>query len=124
MQHATLDTVLGDFDNAEFMFHGVTSTFFKYVYAIALHDVGRRPEAIHILADSVKRGGGRDVLLAQFNEQSGDSAGASEAYRALAAINPDDPAVKGRRPSGIATQVQSHRSPCRCASTRRCSHTS
>jgi predicted CXXCH cytochrome family protein len=68
---------------------------YAYVYAVALHGAGRRPEAIRVLTESAKRGGGRDVLLALaiFKRQGGDEAGAGEALRALAAINPDDPAL-------------------------------
>lgn len=68
---------------------------YAYVYAVALHDMGRRTEAIRVLADSARRGGGRDVLLAlaQFSAQDGDRAGAEAAYRALEAINPGDPAL-------------------------------
>lgn len=66
-----------------------------YVYAVALADAGRRPEAIRVLAESAKRRGDRDVLLAlaSFREQSGDQAGARQALQALADINPRDPAL-------------------------------
>ncbi|MCU0939728.1 MAG: tetratricopeptide repeat protein, partial [Burkholderiaceae bacterium] len=47
---------------------------FAYVYALALDDAGRRPEALRILADSARRGTSRDVLLAlaSLRAQSGD----------------------------------------------------
>jgi predicted CXXCH cytochrome family protein len=68
---------------------------YAYVYAVALHGAGRGPEAIRVLAESAKRGAGRDVLLAlaMFRSEGGDQAGANEALRALAAINPEDPAL-------------------------------
>jgi tetratricopeptide (TPR) repeat protein len=68
---------------------------YAYVYAVALHGAGRRPEALRVLAESAKAGGSRDVLLAlaMFRSEGGDEAGAGEALRALASINPDDPAL-------------------------------
>jgi predicted Zn-dependent protease len=68
---------------------------FAYVYALALDDAGRRPEALRILADSARRGTSRDVLLAlaSLRAQSGDPAGAQAALQVLAAINADDPAL-------------------------------
>jgi tetratricopeptide (TPR) repeat protein/formate-dependent nitrite reductase cytochrome c552 subunit len=68
---------------------------YAYLHALALHDAGRRPEAIRVLAESAKRGGDRDVLLAlaMYRSEGGDEAGAGEALKALAAVNPDDPAL-------------------------------
>jgi predicted Zn-dependent protease len=68
---------------------------YAYLYALALHDADRRPEAIRVLAESAKRGGDRDVLLAlaMYYSESGDEAGAVESLKALAAVNPDDPAL-------------------------------
>ena len=66
-----------------------------YVYAIALQDAGRGPEALRLLQATAQRRGDRDVLLAlaSFANQAGDRAGAEKYMRALAAINPDDPAL-------------------------------
>ncbi len=68
-----------------------------YVYAVALADAGRRPEAVRALETAAKRRGDRDVLLAlaAFKRDAGDRAGAELHLRALAAINPDDPALDG-----------------------------
>jgi tetratricopeptide (TPR) repeat protein len=66
-----------------------------YLYALALDDAGRRPEALRVLSASAQRGASRDVLLAlaSLRAQSGDTAGAAAALQALAAINPDDPTL-------------------------------
>jgi len=66
-----------------------------YVYAIALDDAGRRGEALKVLEAAAKRRGDRDVLLAlaAFKRDAGDHAGAERHLRALAAINPGDPAL-------------------------------
>jgi Flp pilus assembly protein TadD len=66
-----------------------------YVHAVALHDAGRRDEAIRVLEAAAERRGDRDVLLAlaAFRREVGDSAGAERSLRELAAINPDDPAL-------------------------------
>ena len=63
----------------------------------ALADAGRRPEAVRALETAAKRRGDRDVLLAlaAFKRDAGDRAGAELHLRALAAINPDDPALDG-----------------------------
>jgi predicted CXXCH cytochrome family protein len=68
-----------------------------YIYAIALDDAGRRPEAIRQLEAAAQRRGDRDVLLAlvAFKGEAGDRAGAEASLRALSAINPDDPALAG-----------------------------
>jgi predicted CXXCH cytochrome family protein len=73
---------------------------YAFLYAVALHDAGRRQDAIRILSDSAKREGDRDVLLAlaTYRGESGDGPGADQALRALAAINPDDPALAQFRP--------------------------
>ncbi|HET9023206.1 MAG TPA: multiheme c-type cytochrome [Burkholderiaceae bacterium] len=72
---------------------------YAYLCALALHDAGRRPEAIRLLADTAKRSGDRDVLLAlaMYRSEGGDETGAREALRALAAVNPDDPALAQMR---------------------------
>jgi tetratricopeptide (TPR) repeat protein len=72
---------------------------YAYLHALALHDAGRRAEAIRLLADAAKRSGDRDVLLAlaTYRSESGDEAGASEALKRLAVVNPDDPAVAQMR---------------------------
>jgi tetratricopeptide (TPR) repeat protein len=65
------------------------------IYAVALHDAGRRPEAIGQLEAAAKRRGDRDVLLAlaAFKRDDRDREGAEKYLRALVAINPDDPAL-------------------------------
>ncbi len=73
-----------------------------YVYAVSLHDAGRGPEAIQVLEDAVRRTADRDLLLtlAFFLSEAGDRAGAEKHLRALALVNPDDPALAatGLRP--------------------------
>jgi tetratricopeptide (TPR) repeat protein len=68
---------------------------YAYIYAVALHDAGRRPEAIRQLEAAAQRRGDRDVLLAlaAFKRDDGDRAGAETHLRALTAMNPDDPAL-------------------------------
>jgi predicted CXXCH cytochrome family protein len=68
-----------------------------YIYAVALHDAGRRAEAVRLLESAAQRAGDRDVLLtlASFRQAAGDLAGTEKALRKLAAINPDDPALAG-----------------------------
>ena len=68
---------------------------YAYLYAVALHDAGRRQDAIRLLSESAKREGNREVLLAlaTYRGESGDTEGANQALRALASINPDDPAL-------------------------------
>ena len=72
---------------------------YAYLHALALHDAGRRAEAIRLLADAAKRSGDRDVLLAlaMYRSEGGDEAGAREALQTLAAVNPDDPALAQMR---------------------------
>jgi len=71
------------------------NTRHAYIYAVALHDAGRRDEAIRLLEAAAERRGDRDVLLAlaAFQREAGDSAGAERSLHKLAAINPDDPVV-------------------------------
>jgi Flp pilus assembly protein TadD len=71
------------------------NTRHAYVYAVALHDAGRRGEAIRLLEAAAEHRGDRDVLLAlaAFQREAGDSAGAERSLHELAAINPDDPAL-------------------------------
>jgi predicted CXXCH cytochrome family protein len=68
-----------------------------YIYAVALHDAGRRAEAIRLLESAAQRAGDRDVLLAlaAFKRAAGDSASAARYLGRLAEINPDDPALAG-----------------------------
>jgi tetratricopeptide (TPR) repeat protein len=68
---------------------------YAYLYALALHDAGRRADAVRVLADSAARQGDRDVLLAlaMYRSEGGDEAGARAALKALEAVNPDDPAL-------------------------------
>ncbi len=76
-----------------------TEPRYAYLHALALHDAGRRAEAIRLLADAAKRTGDRDVLLAlaTYRSEGGDEAGAREALKGLAAVNPDDPALAQMR---------------------------
>jgi tetratricopeptide (TPR) repeat protein len=71
---------------------------YAYLHAVALHDAGRVAEALRVLADAAVKSGDRDVLLAlaTYRSQGGDESGAAAALRALAAVNPDDPAVRRR----------------------------
>jgi predicted CXXCH cytochrome family protein len=73
---------------------------YAYVYAVALHDAGRRPEAMRVLEAAAKRRGDRDVLLAlvAFKIEADDRAGAETYLRALASINPEDPALARQGP--------------------------
>jgi hypothetical protein len=50
---------------------------------------------MRLLEAAAQRRGDRDVLLAlaAFTSETGDRAGAEKYLRALAAINPDDPAL-------------------------------
>jgi len=68
---------------------------YAFIYAVALVDAGRRPEAMRLLEAAAQRQANRDVLLAlaSYKEEAGDMAGAQTHLRALAAINPDDPAL-------------------------------
>jgi tetratricopeptide (TPR) repeat protein len=73
---------------------------FGYVYAIALHDTGRPREALRELERVVARQPwARDARLAlvAYRQEAGDAAGAEKLLRELAAINPDDPTVAGKR---------------------------
>jgi Flp pilus assembly protein TadD len=71
------------------------NTRHTYIYAVALHDAGRRNEAIRLLKAAAERRGDRDVLLAlaAFQREAGDFAGAESSLLELVAINPDDPAL-------------------------------
>jgi tetratricopeptide (TPR) repeat protein len=70
---------------------------YAYVYAIALRDAGRPADALRVLSKTATHSGDRDVLLAlaSLRSEAGDEAGARAAVEALAAINPDDPALAG-----------------------------
>lgn len=70
-----------------------------YLYALALHDSGRKSEARATLSAALKKhGGDRDLLLIQaaYQRQDGDSRGAELTLARLAAINPHDPALDQR----------------------------
>jgi predicted Zn-dependent protease len=68
---------------------------YAYLYALALHDAGRRADAVRVLTDSAARQGDRDVLLAlaMYRSEGADEAGARAALKALEAVNPGDPAL-------------------------------
>jgi len=68
-----------------------------YIYAVALHDAGRRAEAVRLLESAAQRTGDRNVLLtlAVFKREAGDPASAARYLARLAEINPDDPALAG-----------------------------
>jgi predicted CXXCH cytochrome family protein len=73
-----------------------------YVYAVALHGAGRPQEAVALLEGFAARRADRDVLLAlaAFKQEAGDATGAAAALRALAAVNPDDPALRAATNGG------------------------
>jgi predicted Zn-dependent protease len=74
----------------------------QYTYAVALHDAGKRGEAVRRLEALVPRANGdREVLLAlaAFKREGGDLAGAERYLRELAAINSEDPALTTRKPA-------------------------
>jgi tetratricopeptide (TPR) repeat protein len=68
---------------------------YAYLHAVALHDAGRRADAQRVLSEAAKGTGDREVLLAlaSYRGEAGDERGATEVLQALAAINPDDPAL-------------------------------
>jgi predicted CXXCH cytochrome family protein len=68
-----------------------------YIYAVALHDAGRRAEAVRLLESTAQRTGDRDVLLAlaAYKREAGDPASAARYLARLAEVNPDDPALAG-----------------------------
>jgi tetratricopeptide (TPR) repeat protein len=76
-----------------------TEARYAYLHALALHDAGRRAEAVRVLAGASRRSGDREVLLAlaTFRSEGGDEAGAREALKLLTAVNPDDPALAQMR---------------------------
>ena len=64
-----------------------------YVYAVALHSVGRGAEATKVLTDGLARhSGNRDILLAlmTFSRDAGDLGSALDYARRLAKITPED----------------------------------
>jgi len=64
-----------------------------YVYAVALHSVGRGAEATKVLTDGlVRHSGNRDILLAlmTFSRDAGDLGSALDYARRLAKITPED----------------------------------
>ena len=68
----------------------------QYTYAVALHDAGKRGEAVKRLEALVPLANGdREVLLAlaAFKREGGDVAGSERHLKELAAINPEDPAL-------------------------------
>jgi predicted CXXCH cytochrome family protein len=68
-----------------------------FVYAVALHDLGRPAEALRVL-EGVQRRHPWDreslLTLASYRAQAGDQAGAADLIQRLAAMNPDDPALR------------------------------
>ena len=70
---------------------------YAYVYAIGLHSTGHAAEAAAVLRDSLKRHpDDRAILgaLISFSRDAGDFATALQYAERLAAITPDDHAVK------------------------------
>jgi Flp pilus assembly protein TadD len=68
-----------------------------FVYAVALHDLGRPEEALRVLSQVLARHPwDRETLLTltSYRAQAGDQAGAAELIGQLAAMNPDDPALR------------------------------
>jgi tetratricopeptide (TPR) repeat protein len=71
-----------------------------FVHAVALHDFGRAAEARRLLEQVLARHPwDRETLLAlvSYRAETGDQGGAAALLQQLAAMNPDDPAL--RRPS-------------------------
>ncbi len=68
---------------------------YAYLLALALDDAGQPAAARQVLEAATGRRGDRHLLLALAGMRSaaGDEAGAQTALKALAAINPDDPAL-------------------------------
>jgi predicted CXXCH cytochrome family protein len=67
---------------------------YGYVYAVALHDAGRRPEALRALARVLDRHPyDRDTLAAgvAFHREAGDLRSALRCAELLAALDPEDP---------------------------------
>jgi tetratricopeptide (TPR) repeat protein len=68
-----------------------------FVYAVALHDLGRPEEALRVLSQVLARHPwDRETLLTltSYRAQAGDQAGAAELIGQLTAMNPDDPALR------------------------------
>jgi Flp pilus assembly protein TadD len=71
-----------------------------FVYAVALHDLGRPEEALRVLAGVlVRHPWDRETLLTlvSYRAQAGDQAGAAALLQQLGAMNPDDPALQRRQ---------------------------
>jgi Flp pilus assembly protein TadD len=69
---------------------------FSYVYAVALHDTGRRAEAIKTLQVALARHPyDREILLAlaSYQAEGGDTAAAREHARLLLELEPDNPGI-------------------------------
>lgn len=66
-----------------------------YIYAVALHDTGRKAEAMKLLEAAARRSGDRDVLLAlaSFHHAAGDVKASEKYLQRLATVNPYDPAL-------------------------------
>jgi predicted CXXCH cytochrome family protein len=79
---------------------------FGYVYGVALHDAGKRPEAIRVLRAVVeKHPWDRDVLLAlaAFEHEAGDVSSATARARTLLELDPEDTEIIGlARALGLA----------------------
>jgi len=70
---------------------------FAYVYATALFETGRRPDALSVLDAALLRNPGDAALLhaaAYFRAQSGDRAGALRLARRLQALDPQNPQLR------------------------------
>lgn len=70
---------------------------FRYVYALALDDTGRRDEARRVLEAGLTRRFDRDALLAlaSWARSAGDAVAERRALERLRAVNPADPALPG-----------------------------
>lgn len=70
-----------------------------YVYAMALKDRGRVPEALRVLEQAAGGSGDRELHLAiaTLRLQRGEVDAAARAFAALAAANPEDPALASMR---------------------------
>jgi tetratricopeptide (TPR) repeat protein len=77
---------------------------YAYVYSVALHDSGRRPDATKVLATAlVRHPWDRDLLVAAatYEHEAGDDARATQRVQALLKLDPDDPDLR-RFAAGLA----------------------
>jgi len=79
--------------------YGADNPRYGYVYAVALHDAGRRGEAEGVIDQVLRRWPyDRDALSAQvaFHRETGDLPGARPYFQRLQALQPPDAAPEPR----------------------------